>query len=183
MESFYFKEIETKSGHHVRFRPEKREDLAGIWALYSSLSEESRKSVPPFDRQLIERWSENLSQYMFPPILAVDITNPNEERVIGRAVLAHSDRPSVRHRAEFGIVIHDDFQDLGIGTELTKFMLEISCRHGLMKIILEVFPDNRRAIHVYEKCGFAQEGSLTKHYFFHGRFHDVVVMSYNCRKK
>ena len=182
MKPFYFKEMESKSGQHIRFRPEETNDLEGVWTLYSSLSTETQESLPPFDRQLIERWSENLSRYTFPPILATIPTSRNEGRVIGRAVLVHSDRPSVRHRAEFGIVVHDDYQDQGVGTELIRFMLEIACRHGLMKVTLEVFPDNERAIHVYKKCGFLLEGSLTDHYFFRERFHDVVLMSYNCRK-
>ena len=182
MKPLYFKEMESKSGQHIRFRPEERKDLEGIWALYSSFSREIQESLPPFDRQLIERWSENLSQYTFPPILATVQISRKGEKVIGRAVLVHSDRPSVRHRAEFGIAVHDDYQDQGIGTELTRFMLEIACRHGLMKVTLEVFPDNERAIHVYERCGFFREGLLTDHYFFRERFHDVVLMSYNCRK-
>ena len=182
MKPLYFREIESKSGQRIRFRPEESNDLEGVWALYSSLGEESRESIPPFNRQLIERWSENLSQYTFPPILATVPTSRKGEMVIGRAVLVHSDRPSVRHRAEFGIAVHDDYQDQGIGTELTKFMLEIACRHGLGKGTLEVFPDNKRAIHVYERCGFFREGLLTDHYFFRERFHDVVLMSYDCRK-
>lgn len=183
MKNFYFKEIESKSGQRIGFRPEENNDLEGIWALYSTLSEESQESLPPFDRQLIERWFENLPQYTVPPILATVLTGRNGERVIGRAVLVHSDRPSVRHRAEFGIVVHDDYQGQGIGKELTGFMLEIACRHGLTKVTLEVFPENERAIHVYERCGFIREGLLTDHYFFHGRFHDVVLMSYKCRKQ
>ncbi|MDH5201270.1 MAG: hypothetical protein OEW93_10310, partial [Candidatus Bathyarchaeota archaeon] len=111
MDNLYFKEIESKSGHRITFRPEKRIDLEGVWALYSSLSDDSRKSLPPFDRNLIERWSENLHTYSFPPILATVTTGPEKGRIIGRAVLTHDERPSVRHRAEFGIVVHDDYQD------------------------------------------------------------------------
>ena len=178
MDNLYFKEIKSKTGHRITFRPEERIDLEGIWALYSSLSDESKKSLPPFDRELIERWSENLHQYTFPPILATVMTSMNGERIIGRAVLTHNDRPSVRHRAEFGIAVHDDYQNQGIGTELTKFMLDIAERHGLVKVTLEVFSENNKAIHVYEKCGFIKEGLLTNHYFFRERFYDIVLMSY-----
>jgi len=174
--------MESKSGNRIKFRPEKRGDVERVWALYSSLSDESKKSLPPFDRELIERWSENLHQYTFPPILATVVTSSNEERVIGRAVLTHNDRPSARHRAEFGIVVHDDYQNQGIGTELTKFMLDIAGRHGLMKVTLEVFSENNKAIHVYEKCGFVKEGLLTNHYFFRERFYDVVLMSCTTEK-
>jgi len=182
LDNLYFKEIESKSGHRITFRPEERVDLKEVWALYSSLSDDSRKSLPPFDRGLIERWSENLHAYSFPPILATVATGPEEGRIIGRAVLMHDERPSVRHRAEFGIVVHDDYQDQGIGTELTEFMLNIARERDLMKVTLEVLSDNERAIHVYEKCGFRREGLLTNHYFYHERYHDVVVMSCTCAR-
>ena len=182
MDNLYFKEIESKSGQRIKFRPEERVDLEGVWALYSSLSDESRKSLPPFDRGLIERWSENLHAYSFPPILATVATGSEEGRIIGRAVLAHDERPRMRHRAEFGIAVHDDYQDQGIGTELTEFMLDIAKERGLMKVTLEVFSDNEKAIHVYEKCGFRREGLLTDHYFYHEKYHDVVLMSCTLKK-
>jgi RimJ/RimL family protein N-acetyltransferase len=181
MDPVYFKEITSKLGLLITFRPEKRIDLEEIWGLYSSLSVESKESLPTFDRQLIERWSENLGQYKFPPILATVKTSSCKERIIGRAVFTYSERPSAKHRAEFGIVVHDDFQDQGIGTELTKFMLDIARRHGLMKVTLEVFSNNKKAIYVYEKCGFIHEGLLKNHYFFRERFYDVVLMSYTSR--
>ena len=56
---------------------------------------------------------------------------------------------------ELGIAITAAMQDRGFGTEaipaMVRYGMEIL---GLHRIFLKVFPDNARAIHVYEKCGF-----------------------------
>ena len=85
-------------------------------------------------------------------------------------------RDSVRHRAEYGVVVHDAYQDKGIGSKLTGVMLRLARLKGLKKVTLEVFPENVRAVHVNEKQGFVKEGVLRKHYFFRDRFYDVAVM-------
>ena len=56
---------------------------------------------------------------------------------------------------ELGIAVTAAMQDRGFGTEaipaMVRYGMEIL---GLHRIFLKVFPDNARAIHVYEKCGF-----------------------------
>jgi RimJ/RimL family protein N-acetyltransferase len=46
----------------------------------------------------------------------------------------------------------------------------------LKKVILDVFADNDRAVHVFEDAGFDIEGVFPAHYWFRGRFYDVVRM-------
>lgn len=58
---------------------------------------------------------------------------------------------------ELGIALTAAKQNMGYGTEAVRAML----RHGfedmgLEKIVLRADPDNARAIHVYEKCGFQE---------------------------
>ena len=48
-------------------------------------------------------------------------------------------------------------QDKGYGTEAVSAMVRYGMDTlGLRRIFLKVFPDNARAIHVYEKCGFRE---------------------------
>ena len=58
---------------------------------------------------------------------------------------------------ELGIAVTAAMQDRGFGTEaipaMVRYGMEIL---GLHRIFLKVFPDNARAIHVYEKCGFRE---------------------------
>ncbi len=44
---------------------------------------------------------------------------------------------------------------------------------NLHKIYLLVALDNEKAIHLYKKCGFIEEGHLVEEYFMNGRYRDV----------
>ena len=58
---------------------------------------------------------------------------------------------------ELGIAITAKKQNMNYGTEAIKRMLEYGFdTMGLKRIILKVYPNNERAIRVYEKCGFVK---------------------------
>ena len=131
--------------------------------------------MPPFNRKLVKHWSETLDSVTFKPIL-VSVDEEGVERIVGRATLIHRLSPATKHRAELGIVIHDDYQGKGIGSNLVLFMLHIARSKGLRKVTLDVLADNDRAIHVFEESNFDIEGVFPAHYWFRGRFYDVVRM-------
>ena len=59
--------------------------------------------------------------------------------------------------AELGIAVTAAMQDKGYGTEAVRAMVRYGMNTlGLRRVFLKVFPDNARAIHVYEKCGFRE---------------------------
>ena len=67
---------------------------------------------------------------------------------------------------ELGISITAANQNQGFGTEAILAVVEYGMdRLGLKRIILKVFPDNARAIHVYEKCGFEEYACTEKDLF------------------
>ena len=58
---------------------------------------------------------------------------------------------------ELGIAITAAMQDKGYGTEAVSAMVRYGMDQlGLCRVFLKVFPDNARAIRVYEKCGFRE---------------------------
>lgn len=67
----------------------------------------------------------------------------------------------------------------GYATEATnlllKFAFEELCLH---KVSLHrgVFSFNERAVRVYEKCGFRQEGIRREEYFHRGKWWDIIDM-------
>jgi diamine N-acetyltransferase len=72
---------------------------------------------------------------------------------IGNIELLHIENGS----AEMGIAITAGMQEKGYGTEAVPAMVRYGMDTlGLRRIFLKVFPDNARAIHVYEKCGFRE---------------------------
>lgn len=72
-------------------------------------------------------------------------------RFIGNIELMDADDSA----GELGIAITAEKQNIGYGTEAVSALTAYGFRHlGLNRIYLRVNPDNARAIHVYETCGF-----------------------------
>lgn len=78
---------------------------------------------------------------------------------------------------ELGMVIRDGFREMGIGTALMETGLPWARTTPAHKLELQVWPDNARAIRLYEKFGFDREGYLRQHYRRNdGSLRDAVVM-------
>lgn len=73
--------------------------------------------------------------------------------------------------AEYAICIRKCGQGKGIATWATRELLRIAFdEYGLERVYLNVLSDNRRAIHLYEKCGFIYEGEFQKHLLLNGEY-------------
>ncbi|MBQ1877361.1 MAG: GNAT family N-acetyltransferase [Erysipelotrichaceae bacterium] len=58
---------------------------------------------------------------------------------------------------ELGIGLTAGKQDQGYGTEAIKALLRYARDvMGIRRVFLKAYPENLRAIHVYEKCGFRE---------------------------
>ena len=80
-------------------------------------------------------------------------------RVAGTAgIEAVGSKYKVRHRAEFGISILEDFWRLGIGRALAESCIELARQAGCRQLELEVVADNHRAVALYESLGFREYG-------------------------
>lgn len=81
--------------------------------------------------------------------------------------------------AELGIMIGDtENQDKGYGTDAMRALVRYAFEEmNLNRIQLRVHEDNPRAIHVYEKIGFAREGVLRQADWRSGRYSDVWLMA------
>lgn len=154
--------VKLRDGAAVTLRPEGPGDLEPTWSMFSSLSRASLRYLPiPFTRERVEGWFRDINYERALPIIAFVKTHEGE-RMIASATLAFNQAPHVRHVAQFGITVHDDYQNRGLGTILTQYMVEIARERGVKKVSLEVLVDNDRAIKVYERCGFKKEGRLEK---------------------
>ncbi|SFT33137.1 diamine N-acetyltransferase [Lachnospiraceae bacterium XBD2001] len=79
---------------------------------------------------------------------------------------------SAKH-AEYAITMRSTFHGKGIGTAASRLLLEKAfVELGLERVFLTVLADNDHAKHMYERCGFCKEGTLRKHIFKNGEFHD-----------
>jgi N-acetylglutamate synthase-like GNAT family acetyltransferase len=47
---------------------------------------------------------------------------------------------AIRHKAELGVTVHDDYQSQGLGTTMIKHLLEIAQQKGLKKVYSGLIP-------------------------------------------
>ncbi|MBG9813987.1 GNAT family acetyltransferase [Bacillus endophyticus] len=84
-------------------------------------------------------------------------------KVIG--FLSFSRVPYVRfcHTGTFGMGVKRDFRGSGAGSSLLQYLIRWGIEEeGLEKIDLEVFSHNEKAIRLYQKFGFCEEGRQRK---------------------
>ncbi len=95
---------------------------------------------------------------------------------VGYGQINHIDRAN--SSCEVGFCLSPEVQGKGYGGILVKKIIDYAIKKlNLHRIYLEVFITNKRAIKLYEKCGFEKEGVLKDKIFKHNKFHDVLVMS------
>jgi putative acetyltransferase len=91
--------------------------------------------------------------------VAVTKDKSGEDSIIGTAGLVVNANHRTRHSGGIGIMIHKDYQNMGVGTALMQAIIDIADNWlMLIRVELSVFEDNERAIHLYEKFGFEKEG-------------------------
>ncbi|MCS4473599.1 GNAT family N-acetyltransferase [Clostridium botulinum] len=82
-----------------------------------------------------------------------------------------------RHKAEFGICISKEYWGYGIGRVLLENILMWADVVGIEKISLTVVQTNTRAIQLYKKYGFVEEGLLIKDRIHKdGNYYNTVMM-------
>ncbi|CAM2011148.1 GNAT family N-acetyltransferase [Acanthopleuribacter pedis] len=105
----------------------------------------------------------------------VDKRQPN--RVVGEISLLDIDRTN--RNAHLRIALYGkSLFGKGYGTEASRLLIQHAFDHeGLHRIDLEVFSFNTRAVALYRKLGFVQEGVKRQALFWDGAFHDVLLMA------
>jgi RimJ/RimL family protein N-acetyltransferase len=146
-------------------------DFEAMVSMFQRLSAEAlRYGLPPYDRTRLERWVSGLDGGIL--LLALE-----REKVVGVALISGLWNTRRRGVGEFVTYVHQDYHGQGLGTFLTKSILEEARRKGFHKITLKVVADNLPAIKAYERAGFVQEGRLREEFVDDGgKYHDQLVM-------
>lgn len=99
--------------------------------------------------------------------------------IVGNVLVTVERSLTSDHIGTLSICILDDWRDVGIGSALVHAALDWARADGLAKVALGVFPDNERAIAVYERAGFVREGLRRRQYRHHaGGYRDELLMAW-----
>lgn len=101
-----------------------------------------------------------------------------EGELVGNLGLHVVDRPRRRHVGDIGMAVRDDWQGKGVGTALMAAMIDLADNWiNLMRIELTVYTDNAAAVALYQKFGFAIEGTMRRYAFRNGEYVDAYAMA------
>ncbi|HAE61768.1 MAG TPA: GNAT family N-acetyltransferase [Eubacteriaceae bacterium] len=117
---------------------------------------------------------EDSLRHQFVAVLKKDRAS---EIIVGTAGLHVNELPRKRHSGTIGIMVHTEYQGMGIGKQLMSTVLDVADNWLMLtRIELEVFADNEKAINLYQKFGFEVEGVKKKAAIRNGRYADEMLM-------
>jgi len=101
-----------------------------------------------------------------------------DDDVVGLLNYSGGKRRSLRHAVTLGVSVRKAWCDRGVGTALLNAAIAHARATGVVRRIeLQVYNHNERAIHVYRKLGFTEEGRRRHAAFKNGRYYDDLVMA------
>jgi len=106
-----------------------------------------------------------------------------DAEVIGNILVSVDRGVATEHIGVLSITITADWRDVGIGTALVAAAQDWAVERGLRKVSLGVFPDNERALTVYERRGFVREGVRRQQYRSGDTYRDEVLMAWFPQEK
>lgn len=81
------------------------------------------------------------------------------------------------HTALFGMALHPEYRGRGLGEGLLRSAEQWARDVGVLKISLAVFATNERAIRLYQRVGYHEEGRRARQYRLNGQFVDEIWMA------
>ena len=167
----------AKDRRKVILRTPKWEDLDDLLELINSLVEEkadilrtekvSREEEIDWLSKVLNRLEKDETFYMVAEVNGKVVAVSEINRRSGYE----------KHVGVIGIAIRSGFRDSGIGTEMMKTLVEQAQEMGLKVLTLTAFATNKRAIHVYQKVGFVQTGTIPKKHFKEGKYIDEIILT------
>ena len=131
-----------------------------------------------------EQWRTRLADMLAPGktdlLLVAERPGPDgQPRVVGNAGLNPAGTAlRRRHVMGLGIAVATEAQGQGVGTALMQALCDYADRWAqVLRIELTVYTDNQRAIALYRRFGFVEEGLMRAYALRDGRFVDALAMA------
>ncbi len=155
----YASDWKMKDGGEMTIRPIRPEDEPLMVKFHESLSERS-----VYQRYLhMLNLSQRVAHERLTRICFIDYDREmalialHEGKVVGVARLrkVHGTKD-----AEFALIVSDEYQGRGVGTELLRRLLEVAKNEGVGRVVADVLPDNLVMQRVAERLGFQIKRSI-----------------------
>ena len=159
--------------YSYRIRSAEPSDAEGLWKCFTSpLVVRNTLQIPFRSLESIKQHLANPGEGNYQLVAEAD------GEIVGCLGLHTTTRPRLKHKADFGMNVRDDWQGKGIGSALMAAMIDLADNWlNLTRLELTVYTDNDAAVALYKKFGFEIEGTLRKFAFREGAFVDAHTMA------
>jgi RimJ/RimL family protein N-acetyltransferase len=165
-------------GRRWTLRPARPTDARALSALFAAVRREGRWLVTP-PSAVSEPSEAFYIGEMIRDATSLALVAEADGEVVGNVLVSVERSVVSDHVGTLSICVADGWRDVGIGSALVGAAKDWSRERGLAKVALGVFPDNERAIAVYEHAGFVREGLRMRQYRVPGGvFRDELLMAW-----
>ena len=167
------------SDQKTHIRPVRVEDAEDVLSIqrevvgekdyFIAVSEEFNKTTEEH-----QEWIQKIIEHERETMFVAEI----EGKVVGWIVFKSQERKRMHHTGSFAIMLQKDCRNKGIGKLLIHELLRWAEEHPIIeKVSLGTFSTNTRAIELYKKLGFVEEGRKVKEFkFSENEYVDDVLM-------
>jgi RimJ/RimL family protein N-acetyltransferase len=165
-------------GRPWTLRPARPTDARALASLFADVRREGRWLVTP--ASAVSQPSEAFYiGEMIRDSSSLALVAEADGDVVGNLLISVERSVVSDHVGTLSICVADGWREVGIGSALVKAAQEWAGERGLAKVALGVFPDNPRAIAVYEHAGFVHEGLRRRQYRIPGgEYRDELLMAW-----
>ena len=160
--------VRLADGEIVVVRPILPTDIFGCYAMYQSLSPETRRYTDPFPHRLIGwfMWAvplalscigllRRLVMNLVPRAVTLGYVATNAKgKIVAFSFLKPRKRTSEGYVAESGTLIAENYQSRGLGTYLLKMKIEKGRLFGIRELLTTGHSQNRKVVGLWRKIGF-----------------------------
>src|SRR3989339_876493 len=169
--------ITTKSGKILTARPPEQTDLHQVLTYINELIAEDTYII--MSGEPVTELEENsylttlLKEIIQKQAVAFYVFDG--EKLIANGQIKKRPR-RLSHIGDFGITVAKEYRQDGVGSQLMTMLLKEAKTIGVNIVTLEVFSNNERACHVYQKMGFTEFGVLSTSVVHRGETINLIQM-------
>jgi RimJ/RimL family protein N-acetyltransferase len=168
----------TADGRRWTLRPARPTDAHALARLFAEVRSEGRWLVTP-PSAVSQPGEAFFIGEMIRGSGSLALVAEADGEVVGNVLISRERNVVSDHIGTLSICVTREWRDAGVGTHLMRAAVDWARAQGLGKVALGVFPDNERAIAVYEHVGFVREGLRRRQYRTDdGSFRDEVLMAW-----
>lgn len=176
-----YDKFELADGRVITFRDLEETDLLELVSVYNRIIKEETFFLRNEGLSSVDDAREWFNKHVKAGLTYIAVKVDGE--LVGGATIEPKEGKA-SHVAYFGIFLKRELRNLGIGTRLTRKIIQLARQKRFEMIQLYVFASNKQAIHIYKKLGFEEAGRIKNGVkFSNGTYTDENIMTLHLKQK